>query len=93
MKRFGLPAAVLVSSCAVFNPNHVALNPFKAPGPCFQVEAPPLWDGTVQDLQMRDIDEAYAARKHARCIDQSGPHFTDAEIRARLKEYEALPGW
>jgi hypothetical protein len=95
-----LGLALMVGACAVFNPKHVNLNPFTAPNPCSPPMTTSLYDGTPEDLAMQDLDEAYAARlakaANERCRKWRWAHdptYTVDELRQRMKEYEALPGW
>ena len=56
-----LGLALMVGACAVFNPNHVPLNPFTKPNPCFQVYAQNSWD-TGEDQAEQDAEDAWIAR-------------------------------
>lgn len=93
--------AFALTGCVVFNPNHVPLNPFVKPSPCFQVYFNPEQDLEHQAEQQND--EAWITR-HQRATYWSpkcqawreahpGADLSTAEQTQRLKDYEKLPGW
>ena len=53
--------AVFLPACAVFNPNHVNLNPFTRPNPCFQIYARGEFDPVEEQVE-QDAEDAWILR-------------------------------
>lgn len=99
-------AVILFSGCAsVFNPNGAELRPWKGMGsPCFQIMPQNLGDpdsATGSSSWDRAGDEHFARNASKagiqKCLEWRAAHpldgFTQKELDARMKAYEALPGW